>query len=67
MEKSLFYPSFPFPYPLVKGKERGLEKGKISDTSLKQIVELAYDMNKKGKRRKLTKEEYLHIFEDEAN
>lgn len=36
------------------------EKSQISDSSIKKIVELAYNMNKGGKRRKLTKEEYLN-------
>lgn len=41
---------------LILKKEKNLSK-----SSFLKIVELAYDMNKKGKRRKLSKEEYIKI------
>jgi len=34
-------------------------KPNLSDSDLLSIIELAYNMNKDGKRRKLTKEEYI--------
>jgi len=34
-------------------------KGYKSDDSIKEIVELAYDANKLGKRRRLTKQEFI--------
>ena len=38
------------------------EKGYKTNEDLKTIVELAWDMNKEGKGRKITKTEYLNIF-----
>lgn len=37
------------------------KKGKLDNETIKKIVEMAYDSNKSGKRRRLTKEEYLNL------
>jgi hypothetical protein len=39
----------------------------LSKTSFIKLVHLAYDMNKGGKRRKITKDKYLELIEKHYN
>lgn len=63
IDKYLFHSSKSIHYTIFKKVCQLIyNKPDLSDSDLLNIIELAYNMNKDGKRRKLTKEEYINKY-----